>query len=207
MRVKNVKVCILCSPSVKRIVYEFYANLNRGVFDSSSKYYQKVFIHGRWFKFGPEQIRKFLNCPTTNNLELDESIDETIVALTNRLHPFGPVKGGKHAINELEEMHASKFGTPEYETSGQEVPTLVGVNCISKGIRARAIVDLYATIEFYQIHCDRLRARDITFIPFVDGFNRGRSGGLLPTTDFNYNSSCSSSYITTPSSPQHSNFM
>ncbi|KAK5818875.1 hypothetical protein PVK06_023823 [Gossypium arboreum] len=102
-------------------------------------------------------IGKLLNCATTNNLEFDESIDET-VGLTNHLHPTRPVKAygkpipkfkfshkwleGKQVFNELEEIHDSDSGIPEAKTTRKEVATPLDSNPISKGMRTKANVDL-----------------------------------------------------------------
>lgn len=54
---KNVRVVgSICyvQPFVKRVIYEFYANFNRGITIKTRKYYHKVFVRGRWFKFGLE---------------------------------------------------------------------------------------------------------------------------------------------------------
>ncbi|KAH1031159.1 hypothetical protein J1N35_043333 [Gossypium stocksii] len=95
-------------PYVRNIVLKFYANPYKSIFDDDNKLYQKVIVHGEWYKFGPAKIRKSINCFSQNMVELNKSIDETVVVVTNSVHHTWPEKSNLYASS-LFTMNAGLF--------------------------------------------------------------------------------------------------
>ncbi|PPS18174.1 hypothetical protein GOBAR_AA02393 [Gossypium barbadense] len=92
------------------------------IFDKDNKLYQEVFV-----------------------CELDKSIDETIVVVTNSVHHTWPEKG-------IEFDGANKV------EAAQDLPTVVGPKSIPLGIKHRKNVELKSYIESNQRHVDQLQA-------------------------------------------------
>lgn len=49
------------------------------------------------YDFSPEAIRKVIKCYCQNMVELDGSLDQTVVTITNSVHLFWLAKGNTHA--------------------------------------------------------------------------------------------------------------
>ncbi|KAH1055197.1 hypothetical protein J1N35_033262 [Gossypium stocksii] len=65
---------------------------------------------------------------------------------------------GKHVLNESGKVQASEDEFAEEEKCSQEVLTPVGTIPISIRIKVRIVANLQATVNFLQIHYDKLRA-------------------------------------------------
>ncbi|XP_062093406.1 uncharacterized protein LOC133799402 [Humulus lupulus] len=63
------------SPSPKRSVKEFYANLTNEIIEPKSSLYNKVFVRGHWFSFSPQDIALALHLP------LDVEDDDDVASL------------------------------------------------------------------------------------------------------------------------------
>ncbi|XP_062100389.1 uncharacterized protein LOC133806286 [Humulus lupulus] len=63
------------TPSPKRSVKEFYANLTNEIIEPKSSLYNKVFVRGHWFSFSPQDIALALHLP------LDVEDDDDVASL------------------------------------------------------------------------------------------------------------------------------
>ncbi|KAH1073139.1 hypothetical protein J1N35_025467 [Gossypium stocksii] len=66
---------------------------------------------------------------------------------------------GKHVLNEPNKVQDSKDKFVEVEDGGQEVPAPPGTIPILKGMKARIVADLQASVDFGQKHYDKKRKK------------------------------------------------
>ncbi|PPR85308.1 hypothetical protein GOBAR_AA35381 [Gossypium barbadense] len=85
------------------------------------------------------------------------NFDQTAAALTDNLHPTWPQEASDHEEKQL----AEEVLPPKVFTATDTTP-------MSKGMKARTIVELSAAIDFNQQLCDRLRAEAKTVWVNID---------------------------------------